>query len=230
MTNEMNILADVPRDIRLPSQDITPVVIEPFFTPDFAAELVAQFPPAVSMPTVYSGNGIDQGQSIRLGNDAENPLQTGAMGRLFAFGTSRIFANWVKQLTGFRTAPSSTAINLVVHQPGHAGLQPHVDHRQAGLGFLRPLSLVVYLSDLSSGGAFTMARDERSTFENPVFVHQPRFNTAVVFSRTEVSWHGITPVHSNSPPRLTVTIVPQGREFVSVLSALWRRGRKFIRE
>ena len=224
-----DLLADFSSISLIPEEGIKPVVVEPFFDPNFAEALATQFPKFDDLPKAFSGNGRDEGRSLRL----ESLEQAAAIGNkvaeLYEFGTSDFFQHFAHRTTNEKIDPSMTAVSLVVHEPGHSGLLPHVDHRRSGLGFIRPMSIVVYLNEVNEGGLFHMGENEVSALSDPLFVHKPKFNSAIVFRRKVNSWHAVTPISEDSSPRLTVTFVPQRRELKAMASAIYRRGIREIR-
>lgn len=166
------------------------VVIENFFTPDYAASLLAQF------PAFERGNARNEAGEIGGKSTVEHIRGLGEpWAALDDLVRSPDFLDLVGRITG---------IEGLLYDPYYFGggthenregqdLDPHVDfNRHPVEGWHRRLNLIVYLNhewDDAWGGSLELHSDPRSPDDRVTRV-TPLFNRAVVFETTEWSWHG----------------------------------------
>ena len=166
------------------------VVIDGFFTPDYAASLLAQF------PAFERGNARNEVGEIGGKSTVERIRGLGApWATLDDLVRSQPFLDLVGRLTG---------IEALLYDPFYFGggthenregqdLDPHVDfNRHPVEGWHRRLNLIVYLNhewDDAWGGSLELHSDPRSPDDRVTRV-TPLFNRAVIFETTEWSWHG----------------------------------------
>ncbi|AKS43170.1 2OG-Fe(II) oxygenase [Wenzhouxiangella marina] len=168
------------------------LVLDDFFTPDYARSLLQEFPP---FDTALARNeaGKIGGKCVheKLAELAP-PYQ-----RLDELIQSREFLAWLEALTG---------IDELLYDPNYFGggthenrhgqdLDPHVDfNKHPETGLHRRLNLIVYLNEEWQddwGGAIEFHQDPRlPPEENRIEYVNPKFNRAVLFETTHWSWHG----------------------------------------
>lgn len=166
------------------------VVIEDFFTGDYATALLAQF------PAFERGNA--RNEAGELGNKSTVERIRG-LGEPWAalddLVRSQAFLDLVGRITG---------IEGLLYDPWYFGggthesrdgqdLDAHVDfNRHPVEGWHRRLNLIVYLNpewDESWGGSLDLHSDPRSP-DDRISRIMPLLNRAVIFETTESSWHG----------------------------------------
>lgn len=166
------------------------VVIDGFFTPDYADSLLAQF------PAFERGNARNEAGELGGKSTVERIRGLGEpWERLDDLMRSQSFLDLVGRLTG---------IDGLLYDPFYFGggthenregqdLDPHVDfNRHPVEGWHRRLNLIVYLNhewDDAWGGSLELHSDPRSPDDRVKRV-TPLFNRAVIFETTEWSWHG----------------------------------------
>jgi hypothetical protein len=168
------------------------LVLESFFTDDFATQLQHAFPP-FDEKLAINENGEVGRKCVH-----ENLLSLGGPWKqLDELIRSRAFLDWVGEMTG---------IEDLLYDPHYFGggthenrhgqdLDPHVDfNHHPFTRWHRRLNLIVYLNDEWQpewDGAIEFHKDPRLHREqNEVKVIQPQFNRAVLFETTHWSWHG----------------------------------------
>lgn len=166
------------------------VVIDGFFTPDYAASLLAQF------PAFERGNARNEAGELGNKSTVERIRSLGEpWARLDDLVKSKPFLDLVGHITG---------IDGLLYDPWYFGggthesrngqdLDAHVDfNRHPVEGWHRRLNLIVYLNhdwDDQWGGSLELHSDPRSPDDRVTRV-TPLFNRAVIFETTEWSWHG----------------------------------------
>ena len=181
--------ADLLRERFTAAQPFPHVVIEQFFVPRYARELVDQFPPhcgegkvnefgAPGIKTVYS-DLTQLEPAYRKAHDF--------------FGGSA-FLDWLSAVTG---------IPGLLYDPQNFGggthenlegrdLRPHVDFNFHPVTKLhRRVNLIVYLNEgwqREWGGNITLHSDPRSTSDETTS-YAPELNRCIIFETSERSWH-----------------------------------------
>jgi hypothetical protein len=166
------------------------VVIDGFFTADYAASLLAQF------PAFERGNARNEAGEIGGKSTVERIRGLGEpWAALDDLVRSQPFLDLVGRVTG---------IDGLLYDPYYFGggthenregqdLDPHVDfNRHPVEGWHRRLNLIVYLNHEwhdAWGGSLELHSDPRSPDDRVTRV-TPLFNRAVIFETTEWSWHG----------------------------------------
>jgi hypothetical protein len=178
------------------------VVIDEFFAPDYAAQLLAEFPP------FERGNARNENGEI--GNKATVEKVRGlgpAYSALDDLVQSPALLSLVGRLTG---------IPDLLYDPWYFGggthenrdgqeLDPHVDfNRHPVERWHRRLNLIVYLNhewDDAWGGSLELHSDPRE-LDDRVTLVTPAYNRCVIFETTETSWHGFSRIgrKPGSPP------------------------------
>ena len=165
------------------------VVIDDFFTPEYCAQLLAQFPP------FERGNARNEAGKPGNKSTIEKIRDLGpAFATLDDLVQSRDFLDLIGRITG---------IDDLLYDPWYFGggthenrngqdLDAHVDfNRHPVERWHRRLNLIVYLNhewDLAWGGALELHSDPRAADDRVISI-APLFNRAVIFETTEVSWH-----------------------------------------
>ena len=166
------------------------VVIDGFFAPDYAAALLASFPP------FERGNARNEAGELGGKSTIERIRGLGApYAALDVLIQTQDFLDLIGRVTG---------IPALLYDPDYFGggthenregqdLDAHVDfNRHPREGWHRRLNLIVYLNhDWSDGwgGSLELHSDPRSADDRVTRV-TPLFNRCVIFETTEWSWHG----------------------------------------
>jgi 2OG-Fe(II) oxygenase superfamily len=172
------------------------VVIDEFFAPDYASELLAQFPPFE--------HGNSRNEAGELGNKSTLE-RIRKIGRAYAalddLVQSRAFLDFIGRITG---------IADLLYDPWYFGggthenrnsqdLDAHVDFNRHPLErWHRRLNLIVYLNhewNDAWGGSLQLHSNPRAGDDRITSI-TPLFNRAVIFETTEWSWHAF--------PRITL--------------------------
>jgi hypothetical protein len=168
------------------------VVIDDFFAADYAAQLLADFPP------FERGNARNEAGELGGKSTVERIRELGApYAALDDLIQSRAFLDLVSRLTG---------VPDLLYDPHYFGggthenregqdLDAHVDFNRHPLeNWHRRLNLIVYLNhdwDDAWGGSLELHSDPRSR-DDQVRLVTPLFNRCVIFETTEWSWHGFS--------------------------------------
>ncbi len=179
------------RDEFLTARPFKHVMIEDFFDPAFAEQLLAEFP---SFQTGFSTNeiGAATGKSVNTNIRAISP----AYQHLYETLASQPFLDFVSQLSGIpdllldpKMFGGGTHENLHGQE-----LDAHVDFNYDESRQLhRRLNLIVYLNKgwrTEWGGAIEIHSNPRRPLENQIRAFDPTFNRCVMFETNEYSWHG----------------------------------------
>ena len=165
------------------------VVIDDFFTPEYCAQLLAQFPP------FERGNARNEAGETANKSTIEKIRGLGpAFSALDDLVQSRQFLDLIGRITG---------IDDLLYDPWYFGggthenrngqdLDAHVDFNRHPLEkWHRRLNLIVYLNhewNDAWGGSLQLHSDPRSR-DDRVTTITPLYNRAVIFETTETSWH-----------------------------------------
>lgn len=168
------------------------VVIDDFLSPDYAARLLADFPP------FERGNARNEAGELGGKSTVERVRELGApYAALDDLIQSRVFLDFVGRLTG---------IPDLLYDPFYFGggthenregqdLDAHVDfNRHPVERWHRRLNLIVYLNrewQDDWGGSLELHSDPRSA-DDRVSLVTPLYNRCVIFETTEWSWHGFS--------------------------------------
>ncbi len=168
------------------------VVIEDFFSTDYARHLLADF------PSFERGNARNEAGELGKKSTVERIRKLGASYRdLDELIKSSEFLDLIGKLTG---------IDKLLYDPFYFGggthenlegqdLDPHVDfNRHPVENWHRRLNLIVYLNQEwqdAWGGSLEIHKDPRSK-DNQIELITPSFNRCVIFETTETSWHGFS--------------------------------------
>lgn len=170
-------------------------VIEGFFAPAFAADLLSRFP-GFELGNALNEDGVAGGKSTVERIRALG----GAYATLDACIQTPAFLGLVERLTG---------IDGLLYDPDYFGggthdnrdgqsLDTHIDfNHHPATGWHRRLNLIVYLNpewDEAWGGALELRRDPHDPAHDEVVAIAPAFNRCVIFETTERSWHGFPPI------------------------------------
>ena len=175
-----------------PREPFRHIVIDDFFTSDYAAQILAQFPP------FERGNARNEAGELGNKSTVEKIRGLGtAYSALDDLVQSRGFLDLIGRITG---------IDDLLYDPWYFGggthenrqgqdLDAHVDfNRHPVQRWHRRLNLIVYLNHEWQddwGGSLQLHSDPRSA-DDRVITITPKFNRAVIFETTETSWHGFT--------------------------------------
>ena len=166
------------------------IVIDGFFSEDYCAELLKQFPP------FELGNARNEAGEIGNKSTVEKIRELGsAYATLDNLVQSREFLDLIGRITG---------VDNLLYDPWYFGggthenrsgqdLDAHVDfNRHPVERWHRRLNLIVYLNrewDAAWGGSLELHSDPRAHDDHIISI-MPLFNRAVIFETTESSWHG----------------------------------------
>jgi Rps23 Pro-64 3,4-dihydroxylase Tpa1-like proline 4-hydroxylase len=168
------------------------VVIDDFFAPDYAARLLAEFPP------FERGNA--RNENGELGNKSTVELIR-TLGPAYAALDDLVRSPELLELIG-----RITGIGDLLYDPWYFGggthenrtgqdLDAHVDfNRHPVENWHRRLNLIVYFNREwhdAWGGSLELHSDPRSR-EDHVTLITPNYNRCVIFETTEMSWHGFS--------------------------------------
>ncbi|MFC3194958.1 2OG-Fe(II) oxygenase [Marinicella sediminis] len=172
------------------------VVVDDFFTPEFCAQLLKQF------PDFNDQDAIDENQTVGRKAVVQQVPEIGRAYRdLDRLVQSQAFINQVEHITG---------IEGLLYDPHYIGggthnnlngqeLDPHVDFTHHPItSHHRRLNLIVYLNRQWSaewGGQIQFHKNPRlSPDEDEIISVLPLFNRAVLFETHNHSWHGFPPI------------------------------------
>jgi hypothetical protein len=183
--------ADRYREAFLHASPFKHVVIDEFFEPKFARELLAEFP---SFNSGASTNevGRKEGKAVQTDISKISP----AYRTLYDVISGRMFLDFVSRLSGIRDLQiDKEMFGGGTHENLHGQeLDPHVDFNYDQSRQLhRRLNLIVYLNpewQPEWGGALEVHSNPRATWENRITSYDPLFNRCVMFETNEYSWHG----------------------------------------
>ena len=177
------------------------VVIDDFFTPDYADQLLAEF------PAFEKGNALTE--MGKLGKKSVNK-------DIEAIGVAyQQLAHWLVSDTFIDMMQRVTGIDNLIAIPGGAGgthesrdgadLAPHLDYNYVdykGEALHRRLNVLFYLNkdwDPAWGGNFEVHSDPQHPAKNTFQKFQPDFNRVIVMETSERSWHGYDPIRLPDP-------------------------------
>lgn len=86
---------------------------------------------------------------------------------------------------------------------GGGTLSPHLDYALHPSGLERRLNLVLYLSDGNGWGGQTTLCDPDGRVVKSV---EPRFNRALFWEASDLSYHGTARLAADAPPRVTAAV------------------------
>lgn len=168
------------------------VVIENFFSAEYADRLLADF------PSFERGNARNEAGELGNKSTVERVRELSPSYReLDELIKSAAFLALIGKLTG---------IDNLLYDPFYFGggthenregqdLDPHVDFNRHPIeNWHRRLNLIVYLNPEwqdAWGGSLEIHTDPRSD-ENKIELITPLFNRCVIFETTETSWHGFS--------------------------------------
>lgn len=180
------------------------IVIDDFLTPDYCAQLLAQFPP------FERGNA--RNEAGELGNKS-------TIEKIRGLGSAYAALDDLIQTRGFLDLIGHiTGIPELLYDPWYFGggthesrdgqdLDAHVDFNRHPIErWHRRLNLIVYLNrewDDAWGGSLQLHSDPRAR-DNQTVTITPAYNRGVIFETTEWSWHGFPPI-TFPPERKTLT-------------------------
>ena len=168
------------------------VVIDDFFSTEFADRLLAEFPPFE--------RGSARAENGALGNKS-TVERIRELGESYAALDDLIQSRELLDLIG-----RITSIPDLLYDPWYFGggthesrenqdLDPHVDfNRHPVEHWHRRLNLIVYLNhewDEAWGGSLDLHSDPRADDDRVIRI-APLFNRCVIFETTESSWHGFS--------------------------------------
>src|SRR6056297_3983751 len=168
------------------------LVMDDFFTVDFADELLHAFPPFDHQKAMNEDGKVGAKCVHEQLGELGEPYQ-----RLDRAIQTREFLNWLGRLTGIEDLRYDPHyFGGGTHENCHGqDLDPHVDfNKHPKTGLHRRLNLIVYLNREwrdDWGGAIELHKNPRlPPAQNEIEYVQPKFNRAVVFETTHWSWHG----------------------------------------
>ena len=168
------------------------VVLDEFFTPDFCAQLLREFPP------FERGNARNEAGELGAKSTVEKIRELGpAYAALDDLIQTREFLDLIGRMTGIadlRYDPWYFGGGTHENRDGQ-DLDSHVDfNRHPVERWHRRLNLIVYLNrewDDTWGGSLELHSDPRRNDDRITLV-TPLYNRAVIFETTEWSWHGFS--------------------------------------
>jgi len=191
--------ADRHREAFLQADPFQHVMIDDFFEPDFAEELLEHFPSfdaklAINEAGAVGGKAVNT--KIREISPAYRRLYEAIMGKGFLDMASRV-SGIPDLILDPKMFGGGTHENLHGQD-----LDVHVDFNYDEARQLhRRLNLILYLNkgwEPEWGGSIEIHSNPRDPEHNRVKSYAPLFNRAVMFETNEVSWHGFSRI--NLPP------------------------------
>ena len=168
------------------------VVIDNFLTPEYCAQLLAEFPP------FERGNARNEAGELGAKSTVEKIRELGpAYTALDDLIQTRAFLDLIGRITGIpdlRYDPWYFGGGTHENRAGQ-DLDPHVDFNRHPIErWHRRLNLIVYLNHEwhdTWGGSLELHSDPRAA-DDRVTTITPLYNRAVIFETTEWSWHGFS--------------------------------------
>ncbi len=167
------------------------VVIENFFDPAFAEQLLNEFP-SFDKKLAINESGYAAGKSVNTNIRSISP----AYQHLYETLGSKPFLEYVSQLSGIPDLILDPKMfGGGTHENLHGqDLDPHVDFNfDESRRLHRRLNLIVYMNKewrSQWGGALEIHSNPRRPEENQIQAIDPLFNRCVMFETNEYSWHG----------------------------------------
>ncbi|MEO5925332.1 MAG: 2OG-Fe(II) oxygenase [Bryobacteraceae bacterium] len=178
------------------------VMIENFFEPSFAEQLLAEFP-SFDKKLAINESGYAAGKSVNTNIRSISP----AYQHLYETLGSRPFLDYVSQLSGIPDLLLDPKMfGGGTHENLHGqDLDPHVDFNfDEGRQLHRRLNLIVYMNQewqTEWGGALEIHSNPRRPEENKIHTFDPLFNRCVMFETNEYSWHGFPKINQPEDKR-----------------------------
>jgi hypothetical protein len=166
-------------------------MIENFFEPSFADQLLTDFP-SFDSRLARNEYGDIGGKAVNTKIREISPVYQ----RLYAVISSKPFLEFMSRLSGIPDLLIDPKMfGGGTHDNRHGQeLDPHVDFNYDESEQLhRRLNLIVYLNkewETEWGGALEIHSNPRRPQENQIESFDPLFNRAVMFETNEYSWHG----------------------------------------
>ena len=191
VSGEVVANADAYRETFLSADPFKHVVIEGFFEPAFADQLLAEFP-SFDRKLAINEFGTIGRKSVNTNIREISP----AYKHLYEVIGSRPFLDLVSRLSGIPDLildPKMYGGGTHDNQHGQE-LDPHVDFNYDEAQQLhRRLNLIVYMNKewrTEWGGALEIHSNPRDPASNRISSYDPLFNRCVMFETNERSWHG----------------------------------------
>jgi Rps23 Pro-64 3,4-dihydroxylase Tpa1-like proline 4-hydroxylase len=179
------------RDAFVHADHFKHVMIENFFEPSFADQLLTDFP-SFDSRLARNEYGDIGGKAVNTKIREISPVYQ----RLYAVISSKPFLEFMSRLSGIPDLLIDPKMfGGGTHDNRHGQeLDPHVDFNYDESEQLhRRLNLIVYLNkewETEWGGALEIHSNPRRPQENQIESFDPLFNRAVMFETNEYSWHG----------------------------------------
>jgi len=179
------------RDAFVHANHFKHVMIENFFEPSFADQLLTDFP-SFDSRLARNEYGDIGGKAVNTKIREISPVYQ----RQYAVISSKPFLEFMSRLSGIPDLLIDPKMfGGGTHDNRHGQeLDPHVDFNYDESEQLhRRLNLIVYLNkewETEWGGALEIHSNPRRPQENQIESFDPLFNRAVMFETNEYSWHG----------------------------------------
>lgn len=179
------------RQAFLTAQPFKHVMIENFFEPAFAEQLLAEFP-SFDKKLSINESGYTSGKAVNPNIRTISP----AYQHLYETLASRPFLDFISQLSGIPDLLLDPKMfGGGTHENLHGqDLDPHVDFNfDESRQLHRRLNLIVYMNKewrTEWGGALEIHSNPRRPEVNQIHGFDPLFNRCVMFETNEYSWHG----------------------------------------
>ncbi|MEQ1947742.1 MAG: 2OG-Fe(II) oxygenase [Bryobacteraceae bacterium] len=166
-------------------------MIDDFFEPAFAEQLLEQFP-SFDPKLARNELGEVRGKAVNTKIREISP----AYQSLYGIIGSQPFLELVSRMSGIPDLiPDPKMYGGGTHENLHGqDLDVHVDFNyDEGQGLHRRLNLIVYLNKdwkTGWGGAIEIHSNPRDPEHDEIKAYDPLFNRAVMFETNEISWHG----------------------------------------
>ena len=171
------------------------IVIDNFLDKNIAEYLHSQFPKMNAMPNIFKEPMSYKGQLSDI--DGKWPK----FSRIFELLQSNEFRSIVSKITGIKDLVHDPILaGGGLHQSPNSGfLDIHVDanFHPVNKQMHRRVNLIIYVNkswNSSWGGNLEIWSDLNGKPNKLIHSIEPKFNRAVIFSTSRISWHGVSPV------------------------------------
>ena len=190
------------RELYQSAQPFPHIVIDDFFEQEIADALYQEFPDESSK------------RWHRYNNPIEYKLAMNELHKLPAYGARVMmmlnhwsFLRWVKEVTGIDNLEADPYLHGAgLHlMPAPGGkLDMHLDYSLHPItGKERRVNLIVYLNKELEGGNLELWDPEMKSCVEQV---EPSFNKAILFSTSDISWHGMPEPLKGDTPRKSLAV------------------------
>jgi hypothetical protein len=172
------------------------IVIDNFLSDNTANYLYENFPSMSEMPNIFREPMSFKGQLSDI--DGKWPK----FSSIFKELQSQTFRNLISRITQINDLRADDILaGGGLHQSPSSGfLDIHIDanYHPLNKSLHRRINIIIYINKFwepSWGGNLEIWSDLNHKPNKLIHSIQPLFNRAVIFSTSQISWHGVTPIH-----------------------------------